>query len=402
MVKNVMSQTITHLTPVIFSEKTYLYAKCITLLLFLSLPFTRFLGGLNLVAITGLAWVFLIFHWDRRFIPTSLIYFTLIANFYVLLSFFHVFPSIWTTEFEIKAIPQQSLFAYSLLPMFYLFFVTMVYFLHSEARLKGLLKYIFILVFYHKVVDVVFDGFDPEFFFGIAGLGNTSALLILGFSILIFNEKSMLLRILYILLFILMSYFSPFGQNIVYAALFILVFIVPRHAFTILSGFIFSTVSFYIIFINDPLAVSFIDQNLTVRLVLIKDAIDGFFQSNLIGVGFGTESIKNYYHLFKNPTFFNQDNSGFIHLAAHNSYATIAYRLGGLGILLFLYFLYQIVNSIRVMKNNQPMAVVIFLCFYVVTYQNPALESFIYLIGTFLLLGVIWALNIVESIKEST
>jgi len=291
------------LTTELFSDKAYLYARWLTYCLFLSLPFTRMVSGLNLVVITFIAWIFLIFHWNRKLLPTSLIWFTVIANCYFLLSFFNIFPKIWTTEFEIRAIPQQALFAYSMLPMFYLFFTFMVYFLHSDLRLKKLLKIILAFVVYNKGVDALLDGFEFDFFFSIAGLGNISALAILGFSLAIASSHSVKEKTIYILFFILASVNSPFAQNIVFAFMFLWILFVPKYSIQIIGLFIFSTVLVYGAFLNDPMAVHFIDQNLTVRLVLIKDAIDGFLQSNTIGVGFGTESIQNYYPLFKNPVF---------------------------------------------------------------------------------------------------
>jgi hypothetical protein len=317
------------------------------------------------------------------------------------LSFLHIFPTIWTTEFEVKAIPQQALFAYSILPMFYLFFVFIMYFLHSETRLKKLIKIIITVVLYNKIVEASLNGFDVQLFFSIAGLGNLSALMILGFSLATENARSSKFKLFSISLLLCLSFISPFSQNIVYALLFVIIFILPKYSYLCLVGFISSTVIFYIVFINDPMSVQFIDQNLTVRLVLIKDAFDGFVESSFIGVGFGTESIKNHYHIFKNPTFFNQDFAGFIHLAVHNSFATIAYRLGLIGFLLFLFFMYEIIHSIYRMDKNKPVSVVLFLCFYIVTFQNPALESFVYLVGVFLHLGAIWALYMVEKSNKN-
>ena len=163
-----------------------------------------------------------------------------------------------------------------------------------------------------------------------------------------------------------------------------------------LIGFIVSTVAFYAIFISDPMSVRFIDQNLSVRLVLIKDAIDGFFDSYMIGVGYGTESIKNYYYMFKNPVFHNPDDSGFLHLAVHNSFATTAYRLGIIGFVSLLIFLFEIITCIKSTRNNQTTMIVLFLCFYTVCFQNPALESYIYMVGCYLMLSGVWALYLIE------
>ena len=384
------------MTTEFFSEKAYMYARWLTYCLMLSLPFTRILSGLNLVGITIIAWVFLLFHWDRKLIPKSLMYFTVIANCYFVLSFFKVFPQIWTTEFEVKAIPQQAFFVYSMLPIFYLFFTFIVYHLHSKQRLNQLFKLLVIVVIYSKIVQSFLDDFDFQVFFSVAGLGNISAFIILGMGLAIASTENLKHKYFLMLLFIFGSVYSPYSQNLVFLVLFLGVFILTKYSFPILLSFVFSTVVFYAIFIQNPMAVHFIDQNLTVRLVLIKDAIDGLIDSNFIGVGFGTESIKNYYPLFKNPIFHNQDNAGFIHLAVHNSFATISYRLGIIGFISFLVFLYEMLLAIKNTQKNKPVASVFFLCFYVVAFQNPALESFTYLVGCFLMLASIWALYLVE------
>lgn len=388
------------MTTKLFTAKAYLYARWLTYCLFLSLPFTRILSGLNLVVIIFIAWIFLFFHWNRKLLPTSLIWFTVIANCYFILSFFNIFPKIWTVEFEISAIPQQALFAYSMLPMFYLFFTFIVYFLHSDLRLKKLLKIILAFVVYNKCVDALLDGFEFDFFFSIAGLGNISALAILGFSLAISSSHSVKEKTIYILFFLLASVNSPFSQNIVFAFMFLWILFVPKYSIQIIGLFIFSTVLVYGAFLNDPMTVHFIDQNLTVRLVLIKDAIDGFLQSNTIGVGFGTESIQNYYPLFKNPVFQNEDEAGFLHITVHNSFATIAYRLGIAGFTAFIFFLYATLKCISDCRVNKSVASILFLCFYIVCFQNPALESYIYMIGVFLMFGSIWALNYVELLSS--
>ena len=208
------------LTNTFFSGKAYIYARWLTFFLFLSLPFTRMLSGLNLVGITLIAWVFLVFHWNRKLIPTSLIYFTVIANFYTILSFFHIFPSIWTTEFEVQAIPQQALFAYSILPLFYLFFTVLTYYLHSEERLYKLLKILLLVVLYNKIIQFVLGGFDFQIFFSLAGLGNTSALAILGFALIIALKEHSNKKHAYMGGFVLLSILSPYAQNIVFALLF--------------------------------------------------------------------------------------------------------------------------------------------------------------------------------------
>ncbi|MGL1958238.1 MAG: hypothetical protein OCD00_13070 [Colwellia sp.] len=380
----------------LFSKQAFFYARWIVFGLLLTLPFTRLMSGINLIFFTLLAWLFLISYWNRKYIPTSLIFFTIIANFYFFASFLNVFPSAWTKYFVIKAIPQQALFVYSLLPMFYLFFTFTLYYLHSTKKLEQLIKIILIFLLLDKIIHAALNGFEPQFFFSVAGLGNTAALAVFAFGLLIANTDNLRWKLFILILFAAMSFYSPFSQNKVYALLFVWILLVPKYSLLTLIAFIFSTVFFYVFFVNDPMVVRQIDQNLTVRLVLLQDAINGFFESHMIGVGYGTESLSNYYILFKNPTFQNVDEAGFMHISVHNSFATMFFRLGILGAGAFIAFLITIVFAIKSVKKNRELMVVFFLCFYIVAFQNPALESFGYMIGTFLMLGSIWALYFSE------
>jgi hypothetical protein len=383
----------------LFATRGYVYARWIVICLQISLPFTRLVSGFNLIAITLLAWMFLFFHWKRKLIPVSLIYFTIIVNGYFVLSFFNVFPTIWTVRFELNSIPQQAFFYYSLLPMFYIFFVCILSFLDTKKNAKRLMGVSFLLFIYSKIVYSVLNGFDPQIFFSIAGLGNQSALAVLGFVLAISLAETSKIKGVLIVIMLLMSFYSPYSQNKVFALIFIGLYLIPRYSYYAIVGFVSTTVIFYSVFIFDPMSVRFLDENLSVRLVLIRDAIDGFIDSNFIGVGFGTESIKNYYFLFKNPQFFDPDDSGFMHLSVHNSFATMAYRVGIVSFLVFLTFLYDILISIKNAGNNRADMAVLFLCFYIVSFQNPALESFGYMIGAFMMLGSIWALGLVEKLK---
>src|SRR5690606_10296885 len=103
------------------------------------------------------------------------------------------------------------------------------------------------------------------------------------------------------------------------------IWIFPRHSVYITLGFIFSSVLLYAIFFSNPLSLMSIDVNMPIRLILIRDAIAGLTQSNLLGIGFGTESVANTYYDFGIVEFQNSEDVGFIHLAAHNSFATVAF-----------------------------------------------------------------------------
>ena len=367
------------------------------LLLALTLPFTREFNGVNLIVL-NLFFLFISIINFKTLLQYKLITsFSLFSLTYAALSAFQIFPQTWTRLYDITAIPQQALFSYT----FPFLLIALVTFFKQEGingpRRKNISIYFFLLWIYTKIVNFSMNP-DATLFdlISISGLGNTTALISTALALYLSTINSKLAIATLVVGFLSLSIMSIFSQNYIYGFFALLIWLLPRQSMNIFLALLFCAFTFYLIFIFTPTSVYFIDANLTVRLVLLKDALEGFYQSNLIGVGFGTEGIKNQYNyrLF-DEFFYDENKEGFIHLAVHNSYATILFRTGLIGFTLFALFLLKTYRKVRYIKNKTTQTIMLMMLggFFLVTYLNPALESFVYLYGSILYISVIWALE---------
>ena len=372
------------------------FSELLLLLLMISLPFTRHLLGLNLLFFIIAFGVLAYLNRGLQGLPTSLLCFSALSILYAFFSSLNLFPIAWTRYFDAGAIPQQVLYALvlptSFLIMAFYFKGQLVY---CGARLR-LANGMLALWLFIKILEVMVTGkLGINQMISVNGLGNYSALVIAATCLYLTLIKSQGVRYSVIAIFVFLSFLSPFSQNKVYAIVFAVLWVFPRYAIHILIAFIVSSVLFYVVTISSPYSVRFIDTNLTVRLVLIRDALEGILQSYFIGVGFGTESIKNEYDLFDDPTFADEDDRGFIHLAVHNSFATVPFRVGAFGAGALLLFLVQTFSKIKIGSvNDVSMKCSLFAAFFIVTFQNPALESYIYLYAVCIYLSFIWAFDV--------
>lgn len=364
-------------------------------LFIVALPFTRDLSGLNLVVFSIFFLSYLFFAKELRSIPTSLLAFCLFSILYAILSLLNVFPATWTSHYEIGAIPQQALYAYSLPPIFGVTYIYLKEHLSTERGRIDIAKKLLIAWIYLQCIGVFFseNEIDVLSILSISTLGNTPSLAIVATCIYLSTNPSAHKKYAVIALFIGLSLLSTFSQNFVYALAFVLIWSFPKYSRILTISIVVFSVILYIAFYNNPFGVRFVDTNLTVRLLLLHDAISGLIQSYFIGVGFGTESISNDYSNFGVDIFRSEDDTGFIHLAVHNSFATIAFRVGFAGFVIFLYFLTRTFSKIRLSKTKceAQTKYALFLAFFVLLYTNPALESFIYMYGASLYLATIWS-----------
>jgi O-antigen ligase len=367
------------------------------LLLAACLPFTRELKGINLLLLSLLFGGYLLVAKRIRTIPPSLLLFSIFAIVYAALSTIRIFPPAWTIRYELTAIPQQALFAYAMPVTFAVMVLYFQKFLVTASSRAVLANQMFAIWIAWKIIGFLDAPLGSWFLdlFAVTAMGNSSSLIIASVSLYLLDVSNNLKKYAVLLTFLILSSLSPFSQNLIYALIFILIWLFPKKAYFITYSFITGSVLIYIIYINDPFALYFIDNNLTVRLIILRDAVAGFVQSNFIGVGFGTESVTNDYAHLGIDHFQSDDDPGFIHLAAHNSFGSIAFRLGIFGFLIFIYFLIKTLRKISnsVEPRQKAMKCSLFLAFFVVTFTNPALESYIYLYGVCVYLSLIWAMS---------
>jgi hypothetical protein len=108
--------------------------------------------------------------------------------------------------------------------------------------------------------------------------------------------------------------------------------------------------------------------------------------TNLVGVGYGTEGIINFSSAWIMGQFANleDDNLHFISLAAHNSVVTMAFRLGIVGFILcvcWLLYMLLLTAGQRHKWGVAQAAQITYFCAFLVLFVNPGLESVVYMFG---------------------
>ena len=378
------------------SAKNQSAAGFLLLFLMLSLPLTRQLSGINLVLISAIYSIYLIYKKKVSAIPRSLLALSGLGLLYVALSSLDAFPQTWTKHFQVDAIPQQALFSYALPTTFGLAIVYLRKHLTTTQGRLTVAKKLILFWGLWRILSFFFNPYEARLteIVSIATMGNMSALAIVAICLYLTTIRNSLKKYAVISIFIILSALSPFSQNLIYSIIFILIWAFPKQAILISTGFIVCSVSLYIAFYSDPFALQSLDNNMPIRLILIRDALAGLVQSYGLGVGFGTESITNDYTRLGILHFQSDEAPGFIHLAAHNSFATIAFRLGFIGFIILLLFCAQTYNKIKdsISERDIQAKCSLFVAFFILAFTNPALESFGYLYGACLYLSVVWAL----------
>lgn len=367
----------------LLSEFGFYWLGSITLFI-VSIPFTRQILGINFALFSIIGWISVAR--SRRFndVPGELLALSALTLFYAALSALHALPVTWTRFHDVTAIPQQILFAFFLPASLFIYYKLLEPALACEKYRKALARYFFSLWVITKLLTAVLDNnFSLSSVLSLSGLSNQSALAIISIALMLTTIKKPVLRVPFLAIFLALSLMSPFSQNLFFATLFIAIWTIPSKSTEITLSFLITSIAFYI-YLSSSNNLGFaqqIDTNLMVRLVLILDALDGLVSSGFLGVGFGTESIKNFYMAFDNPIFFDESTAGFLHLAVHNSFATIFFRLGFLGGAIFLLFtLGLLIGALKIEKHrDRALALSGFSAFFMVTFLNPALESFFYL-----------------------
>lgn len=387
------------------SAKISISTILITLFLF-SISFTRDLYAANFIVFALIGWAQIVKPKNLATIPPLLLITTLLATTYAILSIFPATPSAWTRLREIGAIPQQLLYAFFLPGAFLIYVKFFTKHLPLRTGRKKLLIYMLVMWIISTILQ---NTQTPQAIYkllAIQGTSNTPALALLFFFIALSNTTNLGNKFFLLSTFSILSLSSEFSQNYFLLGAVLMLWAFPKHSVLITSLLVTLSIAFYsIIYIfNLTDTTALIDPNLRVRLVLLKDAFSGLVATDYIGVGFGTESIKNYYTDFDERYFYDESQPGFIHLAVHNSFATLFFRTGILGGFIFSAFSILMILQLSKVKHpsNKALACSCYISFFTVMFLNPALESFYYLNAVALYTATIYSLIKTRKQQEFT
>lgn len=365
-------------------------------MLFLSLPFARDLGGANFALLFVVSAALILT--ERRFarIPYSMYFLSAIGLLYVALSYGAFLNRAWTAYFETSAIPQQAAFLAILPASFYIFREYLSARLGTRhGRMMVAREFISLYVLGRMLGLIVGTRTgDVELLnlLAIPALSNSAMLLVVSATLLVTCTGNTG-KFLVAFAFCLVSAFSDFSQNYVLAVFFVAAALLPSRAFGGLLISIAICIVVYLWMLMDPAIAYSIDYNSGIRLLFFLDALDGFVSSGFIGVGFGTESIRNYYSFFGQFADPYSENTNFIQLAAHNSFATVAFRMGIVGFLALIWLMYSALLQCRSpnWKVEEARKCITLFAAFLVILLNPALESPFYYYGVGLCFAAIWA-----------
>lgn len=131
-----------------------------------------------------------------------------------------------------------------------------------------------------------------------------------------------------------------------------------------------------------------IDPNTGIRLFFWQDAIQRFFESYGVGVGFGTETIRPVYDLrVTDVTLLPIDDPAFIMIGSHNAFVDALYRMGVLGIGCFVYYIANLFKSVLRLPSVGIFDCWVVCLMFTVLAVNVGLVSFNFFFGSTFLLG---------------
>lgn len=356
-----------------------------------SLPLTRFFNGSNLIFFIFFFSLIIYVNKDFNLLPKYFNPFLFFSIFYIFISYFNILPKSWTKIYSFSYIPQQSLYIF-LVPLLVIIMRKKLNFFYSQKKniaisffTLAILIRIVHFFYFSNVVDIF------EKYIVIRSFSNGAALYICFFLYSIYYSKNNFTKIILILSFIYLSYLSPFNQNLLFIPSFICFWYFPKLSKQILVANLFLFIIGYIyLFFNLDLAQN-LDENLPIRIIFLVDAIKGFYQSYFLGVGFGTESITNNYYEYNIYAIYNEFDNKLVFMTPHNSFATILFRTGILGLFSFIYLFYSLYKEVYIQNDKKTISLKssAFLCLLILIFFNPGFESFEYLFSIALFISII-------------
>ena len=377
-------------------KKNFYFLGVLFFLLIISEPFNKSYNGAILL-FTSIIVFFNIYGSIFEYLPKKFLYFLIYNLVYLFFSLLNLFPKSWTKYYEISAIPQQS-FIIFLFPLLFIFFNKKF----NEKSFQDDISFansILILAVVHRII--IFYFFSPNItnldFLKITTLNNFSSLFIVSFFLYMHYIKNKFINFLILIIFFYLSYISPYSQNLLLATAILPIWLFPRYSKIIIIGFISTILISYLYFFLNLEIAKKLDINFPIRIIFAYDIILALKDTYFIGVGYGTESLTNYYEQFNIFNFMSDYDEKFIFMTPHNSFLTIMFRTGIIGLFLFIFFLkycfdqiYLDVNNLRLIKLKSSL----FLSFFTLIFFNPGLEGIAYILSASLYLSLVYSNNL--------
>ena len=324
----------------------------------------------------------------RQHLP--LLLFSVVSLCYVILSYLQAFPIAWTRYYETDAILQQASFIAILLP-----FVAASQKWWEDTRFDVNRDVALIAV----VVAAFLIGAAVDLLLGSKGvrpfvtLRNYVFIGLLALSYLAFRSEKW--RGPAILTLVILAGWAiwrgQFLQNtIVYLILTGLlataIFRVPADRLLLVIILIILAAA-TIIGLHDPLRVFEIDANTGWRLAWWNDVLTATFDTNGIGVGFGTESLRNEYSGVLLRDTYREEAADFLFVGTHSAFFDIMFRTGLAGFLLLCFVIARCFPAPNMSLAARAHCCAMFAILVLCLHSNLALQSPMYSLGVAICIG---------------
>lgn len=320
--------------------------------------------------------------------------FTAVGIIYVLLSYIDIFPQAWTIYYNTDSILMQSSFVWTFIPMLrafeaFFFRVCRAGRMPIVCAVAILLNISIAPLLKWDIAPIHMQEQGPMAMV-FSNIMNSEAIFLLSIAYMALQTKNRIAGYAGIVMVIFSAVFSlSFQIMIVFLFLQLMQLRLPsRWIFpAMLIGF--GAMALASLMVVDMAALAEIDRNSAIRGYLWLDAIELWWSSYGVGVGFGRELVQNIYISMNIMQFY--DDMNILLGGVHNSFLSMFARLGTIGGVLFMLAFFKSAWPSSTPGPLREVAYFAYFTAYVSCWVNVAVESPLAAIGAALLLGFVLA-----------
>ncbi|MCC6948884.1 MAG: hypothetical protein IT539_14050 [Bradyrhizobiaceae bacterium] len=322
-----------------------------------------------------------------------LLLFSVWGLIYVVLSFIDAFPAAWTRYYDRGAIFQQASFLAILLPL-----VSASQKWWEDARFDFnrdavLIAIVLAAFLFGSVIDIIMFGTEGMIPRPLVTLRNFVFIGLLALTYLIFRSERW--RSIAIGVFVVLTgwsiWWALYVQNVIaYATIFgFLTMAILRISADRLMLFLFVLLATIVTIVGilDPLPIFEIDPNTGWRLAWWGDVVEALRDTWGVGVGFGTESLRNEYSAILHRDSYRAELEDFLFVGTHSAFFDTMFRTGVVGFLLLCIVLVRCFPHPRMAPLARAHCCAMFALLILCLHSNLGLQSPMYSIGAAICIG---------------
>ena len=312
---------------------------------------------------------------------------------YVFLSYLHAFSPAWTRYYDTGVIFQQASYLAVLLPL-----VSASQKWWDDPRFDVnreaiLIAVVFFAFLFGVALDIAILGAEGVSIRPLATLRNYVLLGLLALSYFAFrSRKWRTFAIAALMLLLAMSiWLHLFLQNtfvyvIILGFLTVAMLRIPADRL-MLAVFLLLLISVTLIGIQDPLRVFEIDPNTGWRLAWWRDALEATAQTGGLGVGYGTESLRNEYGSTLLRDTYREEGGTFLLVSTHSAFFDTIFRTGVVGFVLLCVVLARCYPHAHTPPLARAHCCAMFAVMILCLHSNLGLQSPMYSLGVAICIG---------------